>query len=78
MKYLIEKVTLIRESDGRRRNFSFDTSDVTDNIEKYRHEAQKKYNAKRVHLNYQELKKNENTPATNKVLYHDELQNDQI
>lgn len=76
MKYLIEKVTLIRESDGKRRNFSFDTSDVTDNIELYRHEAQKKYNAKRVHLNYQEMKKNE-IPATNKVLYYEELQNDQ-
>lgn len=78
MKYLIEKVTLIRESEQGRRNFSFDTSDVTDNIEKYRHMARVKFNVNRVHLNYQELKKNETTPATNKVLYFDEFQNDQI
>ncbi len=56
MKYLVERITLIREKEGaERKSFSFDSDDVTTNLSEYKARQKRKFNATMIHLNYSEI-----------------------
>lgn len=56
MKYLVERITLIRKREGSdRKSFSFDTNDLTNDLKVYKTMQKQKFNATLIHLNYSEI-----------------------
>jgi RNase H-fold protein (predicted Holliday junction resolvase) len=73
MKYLIEKITLIRvNGDGKPKKFNYDTKEETSDLKKFREEIKRKFNVTKVHLNYQEIAESGST-ETSKEIYKQEL-----
>jgi hypothetical protein len=55
MKYLVEKITLIRDNGNR--GISFDTKDLTEDIEQFRSDIKIRFGVDKVLLNFQENNK---------------------